>query len=696
MAFHFHRLFILLLLSAVTLRGIAQEPAKRRARTDSLFRIATDTSNPLDQRMKAFSRITYEVYNDFRFGKQISLAYLRAAQSGNRPKDEMNALNFLGVACMAAGDLDSAGFCFEREFDLSVANNDPRRKNEALGNLGNLAEAKGDLGQSLNYHFQSLAIDTVYGLKKERARAWINIGHIYELQGRYKESIVFLQKAREFIAQYKLYGYSASLYIHLGEVNRDIGEDTVAENYFRKALRSAILNHNEGKRTQALEQLAGLFEQRGWNDSAISYYTVAYKVAEKEQLKSYMATTQCGMGRIHFAKGDYAEAKARATASIAIFCDNAIASRLEEAQLLAGKAAFRLGKYEESRVFLEKAHELAEKNKRISSLQLTCYALYELYKKNGDDRKSLAYLEKYQLLFAAQKNEDALKSVMKQEIKNNFRRKQVTDSLHRAQEAAAMEQKHRETERVQERNMYIAFGVIVVLVLTVLLGYYLYRQKRKSHLLLAEKNVQIEQALKDKEILLREVHHRVKNNMQVVSSLLLLKSRNTADATAREALLDSQSRIASMQLAHQKMYEEGNYESIDLTLYVREIAQLMIPGGEPDAIACRLDGEKALIHVEQAQSVGFILHELITNSIRHAWEPAATGKKINIRIVGKEKNVQIDYADNGKGLVQGFDLCNARSFGLRLINSLVERQLMGILRPGEGSGFNVIIEFKNR
>lgn len=674
----------------------AQMTERKRMKTDSLFALAKDNSRPIDERLKHYNNIALTVYKDIDYGREICRAYFVTARQNNRPKHVMSALAPLGFTYLAKGELDSCDYFYSLELQLAETHNDSRKKSHAYADLGNLYEAKGDLNKSLEFHLKSLAITTANDYKTQQARAKINIGHIYELQGKYRESLDALKEAEILCEKTKDVGYRASLYMHFGEVNAGIGEDTTAMRYFRLALKWAEKYYNHGKRMQAKQKIAQLFEQAGQNDSAMAYYAAASTLAGEQQLHYYNTTSVCGMARIHIAQGDYAKARSLAEEAIRTSISNGTSNELGEAYLLKGQVDFQLGAYESSRMMFEKAYASAKENKKIKTQLQACLWLYKFYKQTGNSTRSLAYFEEYNELSLALKNQDMMKSVIKSEIKADYRRRHVADSLQKAKEIAAIQTRYLETERTHQRNLYFVLGGTGLLFLLAAFGYWGYRQKKKNNLFLTEKNRQIERALSDKEALLKEVHHRVKNNMQVVSSLLLLKSKNTSDNVAREALLDSQSRIASMQLAHQKMYLEDNFEELEITGYCREIVHLLLHQELNNAIHCEVSGTKIPVHVEQAQAAGFIIHELVTNSIKHAWKETQDGKTITIRLSESENRIVINYADNGKGVKDGFDFSGDGNFGLRLVNSLVERQLMGSIRILQEKGFAAQIEFSRR
>ncbi len=205
--------------------------------------------------------------------------------------------------------------------------------------------------------------------------------------------------------------------------------------------------------------------------------------------------------------------------------------------------------------------------------------------------------------------------------------------------------------------------------------------------------------LKEKEILLREVHHRVKNNLQVVSSLLSLQSNRIADQAVKDMLGQSRNRIRSIALVHEKLYQSGNFAEINLKDYsgslLTELFRLYI--SDPDKIKIRTEIEDINIPLIYAIPCGLILNEIISNSLKYAfpknWEAEA---KPEIFISFKtlpNKQLQLCAGDNGIGLPADYQLTGASSLGLYLIHILATEQLDGKLEIDNKKGSNFTIVF---
>ncbi len=210
----------------------------------------------------------------------------------------------------------------------------------------------------------------------------------------------------------------------------------------------------------------------------------------------------------------------------------------------------------------------------------------------------------------------------------------------------------------------------------------------------------LRRSLEEKEILLKEIHHRVKNNLQIVSSLLRLQADGISDPRVKQILLQSQNRIRTMALIHQKLYG-GNLDRIDFVDYARSlIDEISQAYQNPERkIHLCVTGEPAFLSVSQAVSCGLILNELVTNSLKYAF-PASffshKGRKATISAALNkisEEGYRLVVSDNGVGMPADFNWEEPASLGLRLVKILAEDQLKGTLSVHSDSGTEFVIQF---
>jgi len=185
----------------------------------------------------------------------------------------------------------------------------------------------------------------------------------------------------------------------------------------------------------------------------------------------------------------------------------------------------------------------------------------------------------------------------------------------------------------------------------------------------------IQASLREKEVMLREIHHRVKNNMQVISSLFNLQAGHTLNAECREILKEGQTRIRSMSLVHEKLYQSRDLSKIDLAGYIQSLAvhlfQVYLAG--PGRVRLDTEFEDVALDINSAIPCGLILNELISNALKHAFPDGRTGAiKIGLRR-GIGDAIELLVADDGIGFPEALDFRKAESFGLQIVNLLVDQ-----------------------
>lgn len=204
---------------------------------------------------------------------------------------------------------------------------------------------------------------------------------------------------------------------------------------------------------------------------------------------------------------------------------------------------------------------------------------------------------------------------------------------------------------------------------------------------------QIRRSLKEKDTLLREIHHRVKNNMAVVSSLLALQANNVRDCTVKSLLDESQQRIKSMALVHEKLYQTTDLSSINFKYYINSLMNEIISlyHINSDKITTEIRIEDIELDLESAVPCGLILNELLTNAFKHAFPDNRSGVLV-VHFVKADGSYRLTIKDNGVGLPEGFDYKETSTLGLKIVNVLA-RQLTGRLQIKTDNGTEAVVEF---
>ena len=275
-------------------------------------------------------------------------------------------------------------------------------------------------------------------------------------------------------------------------------------------------------------------------------------------------------------------------------------------------------------------------------------------------------LQELQLL-----NEAALRKSLETERKSLETENLLKDSMilrgKELQASLDREYQLQQAKLKDERNLRLSllFGLTTAL----LLGGLAYWQFKKQK----NKNTIIEKQAEELETLMKEIHHRVKNNLQVISSLLDLQALNIKDEKAAYAVKESKNRVQSMALIHQNLYNEGNIKGIQMEYYIQNLAKSLFDSYniQPETIKLTTDIDPLSIDVDTVIPIGLTLNELISNSLKYAFKDRNDGE-IWVVLKREGKDLLLKVKDNGGGFKEGYEHQDA-SFGFKIIKAFAQK-----------------------
>jgi PAS domain S-box-containing protein len=260
---------------------------------------------------------------------------------------------------------------------------------------------------------------------------------------------------------------------------------------------------------------------------------------------------------------------------------------------------------------------------------------------------------------------------------------------------------HLDTERMTKSNVLLEVSLLgyKIEVNNIQIGsFHIYSDisKRKKY------EAEIKSSLVEKEMLLKEIHHRVKNNLQIISSLLLIQSKFLKDRETKEVFLESQNRVKSIALIHEKLYQTTNFSRIDFEKYLKTfIPHLFQTFGAPTGkISYKIKADNIFLNTETAIPCGLIINEIVTNSLKHAFKSTQKGI-VSVELIYHTNNyLTLIVKDNGSGIPENIEIGKSNTLGLQLI-SLLTKQLGGTieLKKQNGTEFRIkfaISEYTNR
>lgn len=209
-----------------------------------------------------------------------------------------------------------------------------------------------------------------------------------------------------------------------------------------------------------------------------------------------------------------------------------------------------------------------------------------------------------------------------------------------------------------------------------------------------KREAELQKSLEEKEMLLKEIHHRVKNNLNVISSLLNLQSRYIKDKAALEVFRESQRRARSMALIHKMLYQSKDLKCIDFGEYLETLAGELFHSyvTDPESVKLNLVVGKVQMDINTSIPLGLIVNELISNSLKHAFPEGYKGE-LTVKLAQEGSYYHLIVADDGVGLPEDLDLEKTNSLGMRLVNTLI-KQIKGEIEFKRDNGTKIIIKFR--
>ncbi|MBZ9730055.1 tetratricopeptide repeat protein [Salegentibacter sp. JZCK2] len=345
-----------------------------------------------------------------------------------------------------------------------------------------------------------------------------------------------------------------------------------------------------------------------------------------------------------------------------------------------GDIAMAEGRYDEAIAYYEKARNSSIAINTKANTAHFIKKLYSVYDLIGDYKKALEYYIEWS---------EANDIIEVERNERSLREKELQENV--------LEQEKELTAKQQQQTIYIIALTIGVLLLGLLYRNYKLKQSSNQKLKtlneeLAHKNVLLDKHNAENELLLKEIHHRVKNNLEMVKSLIALQSAQIDDPATKEAMIASQNRIQSMGIIHQKLYQGTNLGSIEMKDYFINLSEGILDTFNAEdrvKIECAMDNLE--LDVDTAVPIGLIVNELLTNALKYAFPQEQQGV-INISLEkDREHNLKLKVSDNGIGKTAGL-APKGTGFGSLLIE-LLTRQLNGKMRERSDIGTHVEFDF---
>jgi two-component sensor histidine kinase len=555
----------------------------------------------------------------------------------------------------------------------------------------------------LNYK-RVLSFQSSIQLHNLYASSYANLGYVYERMGAYDQSIAHSLKAVELLKQNSDLNYLNSL-VNLALVYANLKESEKAKKLFQEIISTNIDSFPQYKLAKyvAYENLAFYFEEHNLFDSSHYYNGLAINGYQMLGNGLKLARAEIQLASLYITEGNY-------LAAIDV-CSNRIEkySGVNKNEILANlylkisQAQFGLFKKEKKATHLNQA---LSNNKIADNLSVDLDRLNfklqvlknytQVFEALGKYDSSFVYLKSFNTI------KDSLFNIEKQQAITNIDIKYKT-----AQKEAEIQSLNHQAELLEvnlaktetERNNTLILVALMLILLGLSWWAYVQNIRSKKRIKrwnqdLKNKNDEISKQNDEKEMLLKEIHHRVKNNLQIISSLLELQGQNITDSQALEAVSDGQTRVKSMALIHQNLYQNQDLSKIDFKEYTQQLTkQIASVYGREKNVELVLHTKPYFFDVDTSIPLGLILNELISNAFKYAFTKQKG--EITVSLTQKsEGTYMLTVSDNGIGLPTDFKIKNSSSLGLKLVSRLA-RQLYGRLAFRNNRGAEFTVEFKN-
>ena len=497
--------------------------------------------------------------------------------------------------------------------------------------------------------------------------------------GNFSTSIEDAQRSSNLLDSLGLHNESARNYRTTAMAYNALGNHEKAFYYAQNVLKIAEDIHDEALKAEALT-ICGIFsDAKSDFRAALRYYEESYKICLKLKDEEGILSQILNIADTQQSLGNGEEALRGANQLISISELKKDSNNLAYGYAIQSSAYLLLKQPKLAAIALKKFENLFEKMQtETDTKQLTAKLKAQVAAANGDFRTAYWAQVEYHTLDSLVKSKEQTERFGQMEISYETKKKDQINL-----------QKQAEIDQKSKIQTGLIFGLASVLGL---LGFIFYQNKN-----IKTKNALLTTQSNQLETMIKEIHHRVKNNLEIINSLLNMQGFQSDDPSVKTSLKEGQSRIKSMALIHNKLYENDNLAKIDFQEYTTELAKTIIATFKKQAeINLTVQAQGVTLDIDTAVPLGLIMNELITNSMKYAYNDVEKGLLSIDILQEKNKNYVLTIMDNGRGLSPDFDIQKAKSLGLRLVQSLV-KQLSGVLsieKPLNTEGVVFRIQFK--
>ena len=485
------------------------------------------------------------------------------------------------------------------------------------------------------------------------------LGNSYVVDSDFETGLSFYLKSARYFERVNDSARLSSAYNGIGAAYENSGNDSLSLKYFMLS-QSISKSLGDLRRSGiALNNIGNIYKHRGDIESARKYMELAVQDINTTGRLQYIHPLTLNLANTYVDLEEFEKASVLYEKVLKTVDTTQDSFSYGTALRGLGNADIAIDKPESGLEYLKRAYSEFKDAGFDDEALAVMPDLINAYELNEQYKAGLELSNRYRLLkdsiFTKEKDKNLSEALQKYEAEKKDSELKLL--------------KIESEKKEQQRQLYLILALSGVLIAG-LLGFFGYKNQIKNKRLASQK-VLLEGALSEKNTLLKEIHHRVKNSFQIVSSLLYLQSENVEDKEAKLAIKEAENRVRSMILIHQKLYNRDELVGINTKEYIEDLATDIIESHmpNPESVRTSLQIEPLVLDLETITPLGLILSELITNVIKHAYKDI-DDKLLKIKLKKEQNQLVLNVIDNGRGITK---LPSANSFGITLMKALSKK-----------------------
>lgn len=551
---------------------------------------------------------------------------------------------YLGIFYHLYGESKLSFEYFKKALKISTEVNDDYGKSQVYGGLGHSYMLEGNLSRAAENYFKALAIYEKMDIKSGVAIQLSNLGNVFAEQRLSDKALGYYFRSLKIAKQINDSMRMAIQLGNIGTVYSEQKKNKQAIDYYLKALEMNELIKNKSGIAMNLNNIGSLYQDEENYETSLPYYEQALKLSEEYGNKDHIASFTGNIGIVYMLQK----------------------------------------KFKIAEVYELRALKLSQEIQSINAIRDIESSLSDLYSAWGKEKQAFEHYKAYIRARDTLVNASNTEQNVRLEMNYEFEKKQAIDNAIHREQLQVLEAENK-TQKQFRLFLFVILGLAIVLVFVLRRSV---QNKTRIATFLAEE-------AQRKETLLQEVHHRINNNLQIISSLLTLQANNVADERLFDYLKQSQTRIQSLSVLHELLYQQDSHLEIDMKDYLNRVLDF-----HRDVLATKLQNVEMKVNVNSflfptkvAVPIALIINELVTNAIKYAFNEKDQGS-ITISLSPSD-NLQgswvLQIKDSGKGMPANLS-AKKESLGLRLV-TIMAKQIGAVLTKVNSPGATFTLIF---